>query len=66
MKTKLNLLLLSFASIKYKSKYNNGRAYIMTGLKYSLDLASQRNIDDEGLEIVKLKKMIFYRKLDWA
>jgi hypothetical protein len=28
----------------------------MTGLKYSLDLASQRNIDDEGLEIVKIKK----------
>ncbi len=44
-------------SIKYKSsRYNNGRAYLMTGLKYSLDLASQRNIDDEGLEIVKIKK----------
>ena len=44
-------------SIKFKSsRYNNGRAYIMTGLKYSLDLASQRNIDDEGLEIVKIKK----------
>ena len=44
-------------SIKYKSlRYNNGKAYITTGLKYSLDLASQRNIDDEGLEIVKIKK----------
>ena len=44
-------------SIKYKSsRYNNGRAYIMTGMKYSLDLASQRNINDEGLEIVKIKK----------
>ncbi len=44
-------------SVKYKSlRYNNGRAYIITGLKYSLDLASQRNIDDEGLEIVKIKK----------
>tara|TARA_B100001057_G_C22852857_1_gene951647 strand:+ start:1942 stop:2637 length:696 start_codon:yes stop_codon:yes gene_type:complete len=44
-------------SIKYKSsRYNNGRAYVTTGLKYSLDLASQRNIDDEGLEIVKIKK----------
>lgn len=44
-------------SIKYKSsRYNNGRAYIITGMKYSLDLASQRNIDDEGLEIVKIKK----------
>ena len=47
-------------SIKYKSsRYNNGRAYIMTGMKYSLDLASQRNIDDEGLEIVKIKKNDF-------
>ena len=44
-------------SIKYKSsRYKNGRAYVMTGLKYSLDLASQRNIDDEGLEIVKIVK----------
>ena len=44
-------------SLKYKSdRYNNGRAYILTGIKYSLDLASQRNIDDNGLEIVKIKK----------
>ena len=44
-------------SIKYKSlRYNNGKAYVLTGFKYSLDLASQRNIDDEGLEIVKIKK----------
>ena len=44
-------------SLKYKSsRYNNGRAYILTGVKYSLDLASQKNIDDEGLEIVKIKK----------
>ena len=43
--------------IKYKSlRYNNGRVYILTGIKYSLELASQRNIDDEGLEIVKIKK----------
>lgn len=43
-------------SLKYKSdRYNNGRSYIITGLKYSLDLASQRNIDDEGFELVKLK-----------
>lgn len=43
--------------IKYKSeRYNNGRAYVLTGLKYSLDLASLRNINDEGLELVKLKQ----------
>ena len=44
-------------NLKYKSsRYNNGRAYVVTGLKYSLDLASQRKIDDEGQEIVKIKQ----------
>jgi hypothetical protein len=44
-------------SIKYKSnRYNNLRSYVITGLKYSLDLASQRNIDDEGLELVKIQQ----------
>lgn len=44
-------------SFKYKSsRYNNGRAYLITGLKYNLDLASQKDIDDEGKDIVKLKK----------
>ena len=45
--------------IKYKSdRYNNGRAYIITGLKYALDLASQ-NIDDENQQIVKIKNFDF-------
>lgn len=45
-------------SVKYKSlRYNNGKAYILSGFKYSLDLASQRNIDDEGLEIVKINNV---------
>ena len=44
-------------SLKYKSeRYNNFRAYVLTGIKYSLDLASKDEIDDEGQEIVKLKK----------
>lgn len=44
-------------NLKYKStRYNNGRAYLISGLKYNLDLASQKNIDDEGKDIVKLKK----------
>jgi hypothetical protein len=44
-------------ALKYKSeRYNNGRAYVLTGLKYSLDLASLRNINDEGLDLVKLKQ----------
>jgi hypothetical protein len=43
--------------IKYKSeRYNNFRVYVIGGLKYSMDIASQDRIDDEGKEIVKLKK----------
>ena len=43
--------------IKYKSaRYNNFRTYVIGGLKYSMDIASQDNIEDEGEEIVKLKK----------
>ena len=43
--------------LKYKSeRYNNIRTFIITGLKYSLDIASQDKIDDEGEELVKLKK----------
>ena len=43
--------------IKYKSaRYNNFRTYILAGVKYSLDIASQEKINDEGQEIVKLKK----------
>ena len=43
--------------IKYKSaRYNNFRTYVLGGIKYSLDIASQDKINDEGKEIVKLKK----------
>jgi len=43
--------------IKYKSaRYNNFRTYVIGGVKYSIDVASQDKIDDEGQEIVKLKK----------
>ena len=43
--------------IKYKSeRYNNFRTYVLGGIKYSMDIASQDEIDDEGQEIVKLKK----------
>ena len=43
--------------IKYKSeRYNNFRTYVLGGVKYSMDIASQDEIDDEGQEIVKLKK----------
>tara|TARA_Y100001954_G_scaffold131820_1_gene140909 strand:+ start:66 stop:764 length:699 start_codon:yes stop_codon:yes gene_type:complete len=48
--------LLDFPiSLKYKSeRYNNFRTYVMCGVKYSLDIASQSEIDDEGQELVKL------------
>ena len=43
--------------IKYKSaRYNNFRTYLIGGVKYSIDVASQEKINDEGQEIVKLKK----------
>ena len=43
--------------IKYKSaRYNNFRTYVLAGIKYSIDIASQDKKDDEGKEIVKLKK----------
>ena len=42
-------------SLKYKSaRYNNFRTYVICGVKYSLDIASQYKIDDEGQELVKL------------
>ena len=42
-------------SLKYKSaRYNNFRTYVICGVKYSLDIASQSEIDDEGQELVKL------------
>ena len=44
-------------SLKYKSeRYNNFRTYVICGVKYSLDIASQSTIDDEGQELVKLKQ----------
>ena len=55
---KIESTLLDFpVYLKYKSeRYNNFRAYVLAGIKYSLDLASKDEIDDEGQEIVKLKK----------
>ena len=47
-------------AVKFKSeRYNNMRSYVITGFKGSIDLASQRNIDDEGFDIVKIKKNDF-------
>ena len=57
LKTKrIESTLIDFPiSLKYKSeRYNNFRTYVMCGVKYSLDIASQSTIDDEGQELVKL------------
>ena len=55
---KIESTLLDFPiHVKYKSnRYNNVRTYLICGLKYSLDIASQDNVNDEGQKIVKLKK----------
>jgi len=43
--------------IKYKSKrLNNARAYVIGGLQYSIDLASQAKKKDRENEFVKLKE----------
>ena len=43
--------------VKYKSeRYNNFRTYLLGGMKYGIDIASQKDIDDEGEKIVKLKR----------
>ena len=43
--------------LKYKSaRYNNFRSYVLIGIKYSMDIASQEDIDDQGIVIIKLKK----------
>ena len=43
--------------IKYKSKrYNNFSNYVLFGFKYSLDIASQKNIVNEEFIVLKLKE----------
>ena len=42
--------------LKYKSKrLNNARAYIITGLQYSIDLASQAKKKDKNNDLIKLR-----------
>jgi len=50
--TYLNFPLL----LKFKSKrLTNARAYVITGVQYSIDLASQANKEEKKTEIVRLK-----------
>jgi hypothetical protein len=42
--------------VKYKSeRYNNFRSYILFGIKYSLDIASQKDIVNEDFIVLKLQ-----------
>ena len=43
--------------LKFKSaRLNNGRAYLIGGIKPVIDLASQDKVDDKGEKILKLKR----------
>ena len=43
--------------LKYKSeRYNNFRSYVICGLKYSMDIASQEDIVEDGNVVLKLKQ----------
>lgn len=43
--------------LKFKSaRLNNGRAYVIGGIKPVIDLASQDKVDDKGEKILKLKR----------
>ena len=55
---KIESTFLEFpVTLKYKSvRINNGRAYVLGGLRYSLDLASQKDVAREDEELVKLKR----------
>lgn len=47
--------------MKFKSRrYGNFRAYIIGGAHYSLDLASQAKVADEGKKTLKLKRSDYY------
>ena len=46
--------------VKYKSaRYNNGRAYLLGGVKYTIDKASQAGKEDLEENIIKLKQNDF-------
>lgn len=53
--------------LKYKSlRLNNGRAYLIGGFKYVMDLASQDRIDDNNENILKLKRNDFNYELGFG
>ncbi len=49
-------------SLKYKSdRFGNGRAYVLGGCKFSIDMASQQEVEDE--EVFKLRSADLYYEL---
>ena len=67
-KKKVESTLLDFPLyIKYKSqRYNNFRAYVLFGIKYSLDIASQKNIINEDEVIIKLNPNDFMGEIGFG
>lgn len=54
-------------TLKYKSvRINNGRAYVLGGLRYSIDLASQKDVSKEDEELVKLKRSDFLYEIGFG
>lgn len=67
-KKKVESTLLDFPIyIKYKSqRYNNFRSYVLFGIKYSLDIASQKDIINEDEVIIKLNPNDFMGEIGFG
>lgn len=67
-KKKVESTLLDFPLyIKYKSqRYNNFRSYVLFGIKYSLDIASQKDIINEDEVIIKLNPNDFVGEIGFG
>ena len=67
-KKKVESTLLDFPIyIKYKSKrYNNFRSYVLFGIKYSLDITSQKDIVNEDEVIIKLNPNDFMGEIGFG
>lgn len=53
--------------MKFKSKrYGNFRAYVIGGGRYTLDLASQSKVADDGKQSIKLKRSDYYYEMGFG
>ena len=54
-------------SIKYKSeRLNNGRAYLMAGIKFSYDMQSQAKVKKSSTDIIKLKAFDYHAEVGFG